>query len=60
MIPTPREIHASCGLSIRIDSEDILEITEMFEKENLDKNMYQIYLAEGEKNQKTYSKLIKA
>lgn len=36
MIPSPREITASCGLSIRFDQSDIESIKEKIEESNVD------------------------
>lgn len=35
MMPTPREITASCGLSIRFESENLLEVEDIINKEKL-------------------------
>lgn len=48
MMPTPREITASCGLSIRFEAGDLEEVGEIISKEELlVKGKYEITRKEG-------------
>lgn len=48
MMPTPREITASCGLSIRFESGDLEQIEDIISKEELAvKGVYEIKREEG-------------
>lgn len=48
MMPTPREITASCGLSIRFEAADLSEVESIIEKENLlVKGKYKMTRTEG-------------
>ncbi|RPF43478.1 uncharacterized protein DUF3343 [Hydrogenoanaerobacterium saccharovorans] len=52
ILPTPREIHASCGISIRIHGEDIDSIIALLASLKLNSDRVQIYriITENEKN----------
>lgn len=43
MIPTPRCITASCGLSLKIGIDIIEDVIVALKKDNLDKSMFHIY-----------------
>ncbi len=48
MMPTPREITASCGLSIRFEMGDLERVEEIISKEELAiKGKYEIKRADG-------------
>lgn len=48
MMPTPREITASCGLSIRFEAGDLYEVKDIISKEELSvKGKYEIRRKEG-------------
>lgn len=48
MMPTPREITASCGLSIRFEEADLEEVEEIINKEDLDvKGKYEMNRKDG-------------
>lgn len=51
MMPTPREVTASCGLSLRVSSEDISFAQEHLEEKNLSYHgIFRIELQQGKKN----------
>jgi len=54
IMPVPREITASCGLSVKIDSADYESIRALAEQKNLSIKGY--YLVETQNNKKTYRK----
>lgn len=56
IMPVPREITASCGLSARLDADEIDSIKAVAEEENLKVAGY--YRAETQNGKKTYHKSI--
>ncbi len=50
MIPTPREITASCGLSILFKKEDLDSIKEQIAQWHDDSHMAEMYRVDQEKN----------
>lgn len=54
IMPVPREITASCGISARLETEEIEEIKVLAEKENLETAGY--YHVEAQNGRKTYHK----
>ncbi len=59
MIPTPREITASCGLSIKFSSELFKEINIDIERLNLSLDQMGIYKIERIDNKKVVTKIEK-
>jgi len=55
MIPTPREISSSCGLSIRIKGKDIDETAEQLKNKNM--SYHGIFRVELEQGQKKFTKV---
>lgn len=50
MVPTPREISASCGLSLKISLENIQKVKALLEERSKDGlNLYHMVRAEGKK-----------
>ncbi len=45
-IPTPREISASCGLSIKFNCQDLEKVKQIIEKAELKRDMMSIYRIE--------------
>ncbi|HHT63936.1 MAG: DUF3343 domain-containing protein [Bacillota bacterium] len=43
LIPTPRIITASCGLSLKIDSDVMEDVSKALKSYDLDATMFQIY-----------------
>lgn len=54
IMPVPREITASCGLSAKIESKDFDKVKELAEQENL--RIQDYYHVETQNNKKTYHK----
>lgn len=50
IIPTPREITASCGLSLRVKKEDISFLKEQLKEKNMSyRGIFRVKLEEGKK-----------
>ena len=50
VLPTPREISQSCGMSIRFGLEDIYTIKEIIDQNQIEyKSMYRIFKEDGKK-----------
>ncbi|WIF95844.1 DUF3343 domain-containing protein [Caminicella sporogenes] len=56
-VPTPREITASCGLSIKFDSEYLSKILEELRKENVDYDKMGIYKIKRKGSKKVAEKI---
>lgn len=56
IMPVPREITASCGLSVKMESRDFERIRDLAEREKLSIQGY--YHVETQNNKKTYRKSI--
>ncbi|WP_312641653.1 DUF3343 domain-containing protein [Hydrogenoanaerobacterium sp.] len=54
ILPTPREIHASCGISIRIRAEDYDTITALLASLKLDSSRVQVYRIETTDGKNSY------
>ena len=61
VLPTPREISQSCGMSIRFGLEDIDTIKEIIDQNQIEyKSMYRIFKEDGKKQvEEIVSKLLK-
>ncbi|MEW9121403.1 MAG: DUF3343 domain-containing protein [Thermotaleaceae bacterium] len=48
-IPTPREISASCGLSIKFSRDIFADVTDMLKKENRGYHVFRVERKEGKR-----------
>ncbi|MGL4788808.1 DUF3343 domain-containing protein [Cetobacterium sp.] len=55
IIPLPGELKSSCGFSIKAEIEDINKIILLFKDNNIEENIYSIYLCEKIGFKKTFS-----
>ena len=56
IMPVPREITASCGISAKLEADEIEKIKELAKQENLNTAGY--YHVEAQNGKKTYHKSI--